>query len=66
MILQKLILEMGSVMGSDVHLSTPTIQRNEWFLNLCNHRDYLIMKHLLILFSILLLSSPLFVLPCIE
>jgi len=48
------------------NLSTPTIQRNEWFLNLCNHRDYLIMKHLLILFSILLLSSPLFVFPCIE
>jgi len=27
MILQKVILEMGSVMGSDVHLSTPTIHR---------------------------------------
>ena len=54
---------MGSVRGYVVNLSTPTIQRNEWFVNLCNHRDYLIMKHLLILFSILLLSSPLFVLP---
>jgi len=42
MILQKVILEMGSVMGSDVHLSTPTIQRNDWLLNLCNDSDYLI------------------------
>jgi len=51
---------MGSVRGYVVNLSTPTIQRNEWFVNLCNHRDYLIMKHLLILFSILLLSSQAF------
>ena len=33
--------------GSSI-LSTPTIQRNEWFVNLCNHRDYLISPHYLI------------------
>ncbi len=31
--------------SGDSNLSTPTIQRNELFLNLCNHRDYLIFPH---------------------
>ena len=33
MILQKVILEMGSVMGSEVHLSTPTIYLRPFHCN---------------------------------
>jgi len=40
MILQKVILGMGSVMGSDVHLSTPTISIPTISISLCKHYGY--------------------------